>query len=296
MAKQSSFNGVKPVAITVQVPGSGKGLFDTLFLKAPAELFQQLHWHFGLYQVTVDMPEGLWLTQVKATLPVPVTVLLKKQATPALTKQAQSILAVLLLILKSDVGLNQEDNGSVPKFSMLFSSMPSHLQAAFEIAKALGSPVAAPKIAANVSPKPLGKPKPSFWKPTPAPAAPAAPAAMPALPKVKLVDATAVMQPVAGTDPHSIYYVIAIGKRVKLAARVKGNGVSVRAEGAMSTNDRTILSKVGMAGHEHMSMHLPGASTEAPKIIGSLIFDLQAKGFEFVANLRPDQTAQVKGL
>jgi hypothetical protein len=49
--------------------------------------------------------------------------------------------------------------------------------------------------------------------------------------KVKLVAATALYQPVAGTSPTSTYYTFAFFPGLKLAARVQGTKLSVRAEG-----------------------------------------------------------------
>jgi len=75
---------------------------------------------------------------------------------------------------------------------------------------------------------------------------------------VLLKDATRLYQPVKGSSPGSRYFVVGWTDRgTKIAARVSGTALSVRAEN-VDEEDRVQLQKVCMAYHQdgHMSAHL----------------------------------------
>jgi len=62
---------------------------------------------------------------------------------------------------------------------------------------------------------------------------------------VHLLDAKAVLQKVHGTSGGSIYYCSAIFKQVKIAIRLKGNALSIRAEGKVAEVENA-LADLGM--------------------------------------------------
>jgi hypothetical protein len=123
----------------------------------------------------------------------------------------------------------------------------------------------------------LAVPKPSKAKKS-KDAKPIPPSSIPVvLPEgvVKLRDAVQVGQKVAGTDPASIYTVMAINPRVKLAARIKGSKISIRAEFDNALNDELMaLHNLGMTEHDtHFSVHMGGDGVPPGRIIGAFLFD-----------------------
>jgi hypothetical protein len=88
-------------------------------------------------------------------------------------------------------------------------------------------------------------------------------------------------QKVQGTDPGSIYRVIAVSDRVKIAIRLKnGDGLSIRAEGTPTTEEELKLAKAGFgkAGGEHWSIHFSLNGIPADRALGAFLFGL---GIEF---------------
>lgn len=111
---------------------------------------------------------------------------------------------------------------------------------------------------------------------------------------IKLENATALGQKVAGTSPGSIYHVIALNPRVKLAARLKGENLSLRAEGAqMTTAERQGLAKLGMdftASGNYFSTHFELGDVPLARVLGAFLmgsgiaFNLQIKSAQELPN------------
>ncbi len=124
----------------------------------------------------------------------------------------------------------------------------------------------------------LANPKPAKSKKKTKNAEPVPPPAIPVvLPEgvVKLRDAVQVGQKVAGTDPTSIYTVMAINPRVKLAVRIKGSKISIRAEFDNALNGELMaLHNLGMTEHDtHFSVHMGCGEVSPGRIIGAFLFD-----------------------
>lgn len=92
--------------------------------------------------------------------------------------------------------------------------------------------------------------------------------------RVKLRDATALYQPVFGTDGGSRYFVILAGPAVKIAARWKGSQLSIRAEGTGLEACAGALGDLGLSvhtgGHYSAHFHVDGQELAA-KTIGAVI-------------------------
>lgn len=94
---------------------------------------------------------------------------------------------------------------------------------------------------------------------------------------VKLIDASALYQPVQGTGHGSRYFVMAIGDDMKLAVRIKGTTLSVRIEGEYlkKMNSMLTLEALGISygkGSTYASMHVEcGDILTAQKTVGSIL-------------------------
>lgn len=94
---------------------------------------------------------------------------------------------------------------------------------------------------------------------------------------VKLSEATHMYQPVQGTSKNSRYFVVGISSEIKVAARLKGNAVSIRLEGpALSkASFKTALEVAGINGGTngvYASMHIDTPDTvTATKAVGSVL-------------------------
>lgn len=101
-----------------------------------------------------------------------------------------------------------------------------------------------------------------------------------------LSKASKLMEPVRGTDQNSVYYVIGLGKRFNFAARLKGNILSVRAEGSFLQGDVSLLDTFGFTSKEdgrYWSCHYETKKgTDCERIIGALLF---SGGFELTKKL-----------
>lgn len=105
---------------------------------------------------------------------------------------------------------------------------------------------------------------------------------------IKLETATALGQKVAGTSPGSVYHVIALNPRVKLAARLLDGELSLRAEGPLMTGaEKQGLAQLGMtfsAGGNYYSTHFKLGDVPLARVLGavlygcSIAFTLQIKG------------------
>jgi hypothetical protein len=93
--------------------------------------------------------------------------------------------------------------------------------------------------------------------------------------KVKLKYATALFQPVRGSDPGSIYYTVALRDDLKVALRIKGYKLSMRVEGEIGKY-QSKLSNAGLNGNsDHYSIHLAADDgTLLLKSAGALLFGM----------------------
>lgn len=98
---------------------------------------------------------------------------------------------------------------------------------------------------------------------------------------VPLVGATQCGQPVKGTSPSSVYYMVAKLTGLNLAIRTKGGKLSVRAEGAKLGSYASELQSLGFATHDkYASVHFDVGNAElATKTVGAIV---AALGFNHV--------------
>ena len=93
------------------------------------------------------------------------------------------------------------------------------------------------------------------------------------MPVVKLRDAVALYQRVHGTSGGSIYRVIALNDKLKVAARIKGTAVSIRIEGVLDSEYVKAFGNLGIVKHsdEYMSGHFSCDKCTPQKLIGSIL-------------------------
>jgi hypothetical protein len=93
---------------------------------------------------------------------------------------------------------------------------------------------------------------------------------------VPLADAKLLYQPVHGTSGGSVYYVVAISKDLKAAARIKNGKISFRIEGAVEKHkDEFAMLGMSMASEKHSSMHLEVGNLDmARRTLGSLLLGM----------------------
>jgi hypothetical protein len=94
--------------------------------------------------------------------------------------------------------------------------------------------------------------------------------------RVKLEDATALYQPVFGTDPTSKYFVVGIADGLKIAARVQNSNVSIKVVGPRIKDLTKKLTDLGFSGKEagHWSAHITCSHTTPEKLIGAVLLGL----------------------
>jgi ribosomal protein L7/L12 len=97
---------------------------------------------------------------------------------------------------------------------------------------------------------------------------------------IPLKDAKALGQKVKGTSAGSVYHCIAVGKHIRIAARVQQDSLSLRAEWSGATQaELKKLQGVGLQMHkEYASMHFALNSVPLGRVIGGILMDL---GLEF---------------
>lgn len=93
---------------------------------------------------------------------------------------------------------------------------------------------------------------------------------------VHLKDATVLLGKVFGTDPGSVYRVVALGPMFNVAARLNGTTMSIRAEGspAHMLSHKSYFHETGFEekSQEHTSMHLYNVvGARASKCLGAAI-------------------------
>jgi len=100
------------------------------------------------------------------------------------------------------------------------------------------------------------------------------------MPVVQLRDATALYQRVHGTSGGSIYRVVALNDKLKMAARIKGNAVSIRIEGVLDSKSVKAFEELNISkkSDEYMSGHFSCEKCTPQKLIGSI---LVGSGVEF---------------
>lgn len=93
------------------------------------------------------------------------------------------------------------------------------------------------------------------------------------LPVVQLRDATALYQRVHGTSGGSIYRVVALNDKLKMAARIKGTAVSLRIEGVLDSSSVKAFEALGISkkSDEYMSGHFTCEKCTPQKLIGSIL-------------------------
>lgn len=94
--------------------------------------------------------------------------------------------------------------------------------------------------------------------------------------RVKLEDATALYQPVFGTDPHSKYFCIGIADGLKVAARINQENVSLKVVGPRIKEIEKQLTALGFSGKEagHWSAHITCSHTTPHKLIGAVLLGI----------------------
>lgn len=90
---------------------------------------------------------------------------------------------------------------------------------------------------------------------------------------IKLKDAQALGQKVHSTSVGSVYYCIGIGEHIKVAARLKGEAISIRAEWiGTPTADLAKLKEAGLDMKEgYASIHFGTQGVPVPRVIGAFL-------------------------
>jgi hypothetical protein len=94
---------------------------------------------------------------------------------------------------------------------------------------------------------------------------------------IKLIDATALYQPVRGTGGTSRYFVMGVGDSLNLCCRIKGSTLSARVEGHLLANKSmgNCLAELGLTygkGGHYASMHVECCDDiVAQKTVGSIL-------------------------
>lgn len=113
---------------------------------------------------------------------------------------------------------------------------------------------------------------------------------------ISLRDSQAIGQPVHGTSQGSVYYTVATGPRVRLAARVhKGGSVSIRAEWkpTLTPDEKQKLQDIGLQmKSDYASMHLNAADVPVGRVIGAFVIGI---GLEWDAIVKSSAELVVEG-
>jgi hypothetical protein len=107
---------------------------------------------------------------------------------------------------------------------------------------------------------------------------------------IKLRDAKALGQKVRGTSNGSVYVVVALNDRVKIAAKIKGTQVSVRAECNNPTaTEKNGLLSIGLkpgANGDHYSFHLDCQEVPVGRALGACLFDCDVEFEQQITSLK----------
>lgn len=102
---------------------------------------------------------------------------------------------------------------------------------------------------------------------------------------ITLATATHLGQKVKGTSSGSIYRVVALHPRVRVAARLSGINLSIRAEGNFSDEDKALLVASGMTDHgSYASLHLDMQGMPSTKVLGAYLYGV---GIPFSMLIKP---------
>lgn len=95
---------------------------------------------------------------------------------------------------------------------------------------------------------------------------------------VKLVEALDLGQQVRGTSVGSVYRVVALNDRVKVATSIKGTAISMRVECKAPTAEELLsVKEVFDWKGDYGSKHLEAGSIPTSRVIGALLFSLGVK-------------------
>lgn len=99
------------------------------------------------------------------------------------------------------------------------------------------------------------------------------PAAQPVNAVIPLIQATALGQKVKGTNAESVYRAIALGKTVKVAVRLQGSSLSLRAEGPFKNSDKVALTTMGFkeSTQGHWSSHFDLQGVPLERVVGGVL-------------------------
>jgi hypothetical protein len=94
---------------------------------------------------------------------------------------------------------------------------------------------------------------------------------------VKLANAKYLGQAVFGTSAGSIYRVVGLGPRIRMAIRVLGHKLSVRFEGKLSQSEIEVITSMGFSagvtsGDTYWSSHFTCTEVPASRVLGSIIY------------------------
>jgi hypothetical protein len=112
---------------------------------------------------------------------------------------------------------------------------------------------------------------------------------------VQLRTASVVGQMTRGTSPGSIYRAVAISQRLKVAARINGSEVSLRAEGVPNAFEKGKLKALGfsetasLTDNGYWSVHLDCTGIPSPRVIGAVLMDLGISFDQQAKNLKEAQ-------
>jgi hypothetical protein len=96
---------------------------------------------------------------------------------------------------------------------------------------------------------------------------------------IPLKDATMLNQPVKGSSGGSVYRVVGIGDRIRVATRRKGVNLSVRVEGNITHSERAALIEMGFGDSgSYLSSHFKCNDCPPERVLGALFYN---PGLEF---------------
>lgn len=106
-------------------------------------------------------------------------------------------------------------------------------------------------------------------------------------PVLALKDATMLNQPVRGSSPGSVYKVVAIGERMKIACRLKSDQLSVRVEGPLLQIERTAFVSLGFTENlTYLSGHFQLNGVPAERVLGCIFFHQHLKFIYKISSMK----------
>lgn len=254
-----------------------QGLFDALLtlpadkqLAASVLTIPNIKFVLGFYSVAVQFNNGT--TSLGINLPVTVTSILKKTATPdQIVLCRKELVDLLASILEK----------AIPASEKLVTGKPTFTTFNFGAAVAAEEAKAAAKA----------KEKAKIFNPGEADTFMKKAATIPTT-AVPLRQAQVLGQPVLGTSAGSVYKVAALSNTARLAMRYPPNKdkLSVRVEGNLTEADRARMDEFGMSkgqdasGEEYWSMHLTLGSVPVSRVVGAVLMGLGIEFQEVIKN------------